>query len=964
MRRATSMAKGPWASNRRPFLHRLRRDESGQALILVMFISVLSILMLTTATTALTSQIRPAAGSVDAGRAMAAAQAGVENFLSWVNTNCPPNAGYLCANLHAGVTNSPVVTDPTNQQGTVIAGADGAGTTESYYWTVVYAASGFARVRSVGQVPTGKSNPKYRTTTLVADINAVPSFNNFQYYTKYETYSPDFLNSFYGQRTVQITPGFSLAGTSISTAGAGGSLNWSGVCSYDATTNPGCDQNHSTNICNDLYYPNPNGSGRGTDTAWNNSVRRPSATVEAQMGTDNSFAYYSEPGTYTPSTGSAVSVTHNDVCDSTMEPNMVMNGPIYSQDAYLVDRAKDTGSSQNSMPDIGGAAYSVWNGVINSTQQAVGANGGYDRAYPGTNGQAYLLGTYPSGQVFPIYESNVLDLPADASDALPEAACVYTGPTRIKLSGNIAYITSPLTPAGTSACYQSTGSFSNVNSTDSTGQSTTDPSGGVINAQVPINSTIIYVKNAPASVTRSAATKSNPIFSATTSLSLPAATTSNSLAPDSSITNTTLYTQASQCPTVWPATLTKQGDFDCETGKTSVLDDTLSKIKAALTALPASSTQTTATVQAAVLSAMNSNAGASLSNTTLPNESYYVVTVGTATASTPTPTVPATHPAFYQGTDGKGYTTSTATWPITISRYYCSYTSACSGTSGKGSYDKAQTVASGSYSQTASTAGSPLNTTENFPWFGKTAGDAGYDATKTYTDMSNDVTQYYHGYGDVYVEGTLQGEASILAEHDIVLTNDVKYSNTTLSGGSATTDGLALVATHNVRIYRPMTCVNDGTLGGTTAGYCPDDTTGVFTDNQTWPVAGNFPSNMYKADSAPSMTNGGTSTVYATIFALRGSFMADNFYRGSIGSSINIYGGLYQYHRGATSLPYQGRPYQGSTTKMPGIVVNYNYDNMRAGDTANGGLRIPYIPTPQGRQTANTWNVVGISTGS
>jgi hypothetical protein len=111
------------------------------------------------------------------------------------------------------------------------------------------------------------------------------------------------------------------------------------------------------------------------------------------------------------------------------------------------------------------------------------------------------------------------------------------------------------------------------------------------------------------------------------------------------------------------------------------------------------------------------------------------------------------------------------------------------------------------------------------------------------------------------------------------------------------------------------------------------------------------------------MTNGGAGSIYATIFTLRGSFVADNFYRGDIGYGIDIYGGLYQYHRGATSMPYQGRPYQGSGTKMPGISVTYNYDNMRAGQAINGGLRVPYIPPPDGRLTSNTWNVISISTG-
>jgi hypothetical protein len=51
---------------------------------------------------------------------------------------------------------------------------------------------------------------------------------------------------------------------------------------------------------------------------------------------------------------------------------------------------------------------------------------------------------------------------------------------------------------------------------------------------------------------------------------------------------------------------------------------------------------------------------------------------------------------------------------------------------------------------------------------------------------------------------------------------------------------------------------------------------------------------------------------------------------------------------------------------MPGVNLNYQYDNMRAGQTDNGGLRVPWIPTPQDRPSGSTrtWNVIAISTGS
>ena len=951
MSRAPKRHRGPWAA-RPGLLARLRREDTGQSLVLVMMISILAMLMLTTATTALTGQIRPARASVDSGEATAAAQAGLENFLSWVNTHCPPTDGFECASLTTGLTNKAGITDPLNQQGVVITGGDGATSVESYWWKVTFATSGLARVKSVGQVPTGLTNPKYRIKTLVADVDASPSFNNFQYYTKYETYSAEFVNSFYRSRSVQVTSGANLNGTSISSKSKPGVLQWVGTCKYvNTSTTPSCDPNHSTDICDDLYYPTGAGPGRGTNTAWNNTSRRPSAATQNAMGTDSSFAYFSENGTYTPSSGSASSVTHDDTCDSSMEPNMVMNGPVYSQDAYLVDRGKDTGKSKNSEPNFDAAAYTVWNGSINGTQQPLGVNGGYDRAYPGTDGEATLTDNYPAASsgsmVFPIYQSKALELPEDAAEALPMAQCVYTGPTRIKISGNTARITSPLTPAGTSACYQSTGSYTNVNTLDSLGQSTTDPSGGVINALVPLSRTLIYVKN-PTSITPTQATVASPVFNTTTNLVLPAGTSSNALL--GTWTDNSSYVATSACPaTADPA---KRRNFDCEAGKGSPKNDLFTAIKTAVNTELAGASPTATSLTSAInaeLSASSRTAGVA------PGSVWYTVTVtaGTPTTSTVVPDAPSG--IFLQSTLGKGYTTTVSTWNVKVERLVC-------GALNKGSCVTTTTpIVQGTLSKTTSVAGSPMNTTQNFPWHGKQPGDSGYDATKTYTDPNNDVTPYYHGYGDVYVDGTTNGNVSIVAEHDIVITNDLTYSNPTVA---STSDGLALIATHNVRIYRPMTCATDGTLGATSTGYCPNDLSGVYTDNLSWPLGNNYPSYMYVPNSAPSMTNGGTGSIYATVFALRGSFLADNFFRGGIGYGINIYGGLYQYHRGPTSLPYQGRPYQGSTTKMPGISVTYNYDNMRSGQAINGGLRVPYIPPPDGRLTSNTWNVISISTGS
>lgn len=913
-------------------LRALRRSDDGQSLIFVLLIGVLTMLMLGTASVALVSQIGPSGASVDSGAALAAAEAGIDDFVATVNRRCPPTDGFYCGWLTTGVTSDGSVADPTNDVGTLVAGSDGTGTRESFYWKVAFATSGFARVVSTGQVPTGKASPKYRTKTLVADVDATPSFNNFQYYTKYETYPADFVNSFFAPRTVQVTSSSAASGSAVSGPGL---LTWNGTCTYVSTTaTPTCDPNHDTSICNDLYYPS-DGPGRGTDVKWNNAVRRPSAAVQAAMGTDSSFAYYAETGTFQPTSGPPVAEVHNDTCDSSFEPNMVMSGPIYSQDAYLIDRGKDTGNSQNSMPVFNDYAYSMWNGVINGVQQPLDVNGGYDRPYPTTDGQISTT-LNPA----PVYTTRELDLPSDDSDAKGLATCTYTGPTRIKISGAFAYITSPGTPTapsppGAAYCYQSTGSFAGVGG------------GGVVNAQVPIQDTLIYVQN-PASGSPSLATAADPIFDLTTTLSVPPDTSGNTLA--GTWTDDATYSSNAPCPAADP---TERRNLDCEASNANPAADVFTAIKNAVNGVVAGSD-----ADGAVQSDLQSAMGAAFTKpgvlvSSKPSslgagQVRYQVTAGAMTSASTTITPAAQSDAFFQSTTGAGYKETDKRWPVSITRYSCTNAGGCS--TANSITSTAMLTGASNATRTTYTALSPVNSTSRFPWFGSGG----------YTDMNNDITQYYNGYGDAYVEGTLTGSMSIVAEHDIVITNNLDYNNENLT---TTTDGLALVANHDVRIYRPMTCTDNGTAGQTTGGYCPNDLTGVYTTPLSWPLPNNYPSLKYQRDNAPAM--GDNATIYATIFTLQGCFMVDNFYRGGIGSSAAIYGGLYQQHRGPTSLPYQGRPYQGSTTKMPGITLSYTYDNMRAGQTANGGLRVPWFPTPQGQPpSGRTWDVFSISTAT
>ena len=304
------------------------RDE-GSALIFVMLIAALVLILMGTASATLISNIRPTGESIQTGQALAAAEAGIENFTAQVNTNCSDTTSFQCTWANGQTSNS-TVTDPATQAGTAVPAADGSQTNEAFYWKVLYATSGFARVASTGQALDANGKPAV-TRTLVADVGATPSFNDFEYFTKYETFPSDFVNSFYGPRNIQITSSSNATGSSLS---GPGTLQWNGTCnSTDPNNLNSCvpagasSSEWSTNICDDLYYPTADGPGRGTSgaTGWDNAARQPLASVQSTMGTDSTFAYYSENGTFTPTSGTAVPETHNDVCDSSFEPNMVMN---------------------------------------------------------------------------------------------------------------------------------------------------------------------------------------------------------------------------------------------------------------------------------------------------------------------------------------------------------------------------------------------------------------------------------------------------------------------------------------------------------------------------------------------------------------------------------------------------------------------------------------------------------------
>lgn len=995
------------------------RSDSGNSLLFVVFMVILTFLLLVTTTNVVVAQLKPAKTSVDAGMAITSAQAGIQDFITYLNRQCasdPSNPLPSCSpasnsnavygiNSNAAYTDTDVLTKP----GQPLRGADNAGTSQFFYWQVLLTTGSGStiRLKSVGQAKSATNS--YMTRTLIADIQESASFTDLQYYTQFETYGSDFINSFYRPRTIQFTSqDNNLTNTSLAGLGSAvGQLTWKGVCNYntttstcstyngtctyDATTNAACSSHHDSSICDDLYYQNTNGPGRGNDSAWFNTdatdPRRPSTAIQQQLFEDNAtgpdMAYYAESGAYKlDSSGATTQVKHNDFCDATFEPNMIMHGATYSYDAYLVDRGKDTGNSANSQVQLYADGYSKWSGLINGATVSPNVyNGGIQRNYPDTDGRAKL---YPPVTTFPSPTNAELPLPANAVDEKGLASCVYTGPTRIKIVGNLAYITSPLTPTGTAPCYTNTSGYSNVVTNDSAGQGTVDGSGGVINAAVPItpgaDGPIIYIQN-PTGKSRADSTFDSPVFNMKSNISIPASSNGNTLS--SPIWDSSAYPPPSPACPLASVDPTKRRNFDCEVGLTPSpnQEDVFANLKTATDAVVNGGTpdaNVATTLQTNLAAVMKPSIFApNAPNSLNTGQVKYVLTVGTmnagASVPTPAPAFPQQDP-FFETKPGGGYSTQAKTWQITITRYSCPGVKNCTG-NGQNPNPTANVIVSGNANRTTVTPASQPNTTMRFPWAGAQTSAGSY----SYTDPNRDITVYDHAVGDAYVDGTINGALSIVAEHDIIVTNDVKYHDGDDTAAlSTTSDALSLVANHNIRVFRPMTCKSDGDVGKTWPGYCPNDTIGIY-NQSIGPANNNLPTNhpaaAYTQTVASAanhfLTSGATTvgttdaaladggTIDAANFTLRGSFTADNWYRGEVGMNISIVGGLYQYHRGAMSLPCQNHPYQGCQ-KMPGVGVTYYYDNMGQNQDSNH-KRVPYLPPPVGSAGTGTWYLVSVS---
>ena len=365
------------------------------------------------------------------------------------------------------------------------------------------------------------------------------------------------------------------------------------------------------------------------------------------------------------------------------------------------------------------------------------------------------------------------------------------------------------------------------------------------------------------------------------------------------------------------------------------------------------STGTIATQQSCITSGLDTsvltpaNTGKRAYNTpgaTGDHQYYATTSVGTATNTTKALGSAPTNPTAgddlfgYTGTAGQQRSTQT---PITVTVYRQTY-NASSKSWGTGVAQFSFTITHTDWNVTQQPSGAS--------YFPKPADVTDYNSgaattASTTPSGSNGALQP----GDLYVEGENNGQLSLVAQNDVVVTGDVTDYNTTGSD----TQAVDLVAGNDVRNYHPVSCVDTtaADINATSAGWCPNDISdlaGSSTQNSDGSFTAQAPQLQYN-----NLTAIGDHTIDAAIFTLSGSFRTDNFDRAPSVGNVIVNGGIYQSHRGGNGTILTNGS---NKTARTGLSLNYHYVDL---ERAN----LPYAPPASNSSNPRPWNVVSVSAG-
>lgn len=975
-------------------------QDAGFAMIFVLMITMLITVGVASGLVVTASNVIPAKQSQDNVAALAAARAGIEDYLAYLNGNCTTFNGSSCTGI-----------DGTAVAGTV-KGPDNNGK-ETYVRQVLnastYLTQGFLRVKSTGKSASG-------TKTIVADIAGLPNVLRFAYLSKYETLAKKFVDSYYPARTVAIPDSGSQNAlpptVRASVASSGNTATWS------APT--------GTDICDRLWYDDS--SANATDTAEANPLGAATDPAYQNPGRGTLKANYRTglPAGTDWSQASNVGATSYEPCEVTFTTGMTFTGPVYSKDAVYMSYGTTGGAgptftipAKETLPPVS-TGWSAGSFPVPNTIY---------RSFPYIQGAPSAASTYADTNNTVQTSKYDLQLPTSVSDAAtkdPTHTCIYTGPTRVVVTGATATIISPLTPANpANPCYanQNSGVSSSISPT------------GVTSAQITVSNTTIYVENGGTGPTGATGSAANPIFSLSTPASdtnpvpgAPTVTTPDSgYAPQTQVLGLpALRSTDGQWTLQWPSysllsalggscsgliggLLTATADlqfFNCQIPH-ATYPDAYSYVKHAVQAAVAANPPSTPAALATLINNIVSVGNTSDAANAVPDYNYnashrYVVSAvadsGATDGCTPSTTTnqgspsPVANPTSdkFLSLASQGYVypqtqhaitcmTATVTLQVGTKTSALNSNGHCNANNGNCGWGDGQN---------GSNHIGPQYSLPQFKVTAKVDTPASYAHTTSTTvafPNSQDITPYAtwdaaktNLPGDLYVEGTgISQKLSLVADHDIIVTGPLTTSYTSApdasTGENSWTGGgaVSLAALNNVRIYHPVSCAS-GTASG---GYCPNDITGLYTTaltnsdgtldvrhpamqycNLTTGFSANTANSRCSSNGLTPTGTGAVSEIDAAVFALTGSLMTDNFNRGLPMGSSTVVGGIYQLHRGGT-----GQQWEIANSDTSRAYSGYELQDRYLAMQSAG---LPYVPALKSGSSYRSWNIVSVSAGS
>jgi hypothetical protein len=965
------------AALRRARLIREADGESGFMLIYVLMVTTMITVLVGTTLVATSGSIVPSVQSAYSRAAEQAAQAGLQKFLAYADTNCSNQSAAVAA-----------CTLPLLDSG-VVSVADGA-YSWSYHWTAVKGTR-FFRVTSTGNVVRGGLTA---TKILVADVAGGVSgkMTDASYVTQLETQAPDISQQMFPPRTIALN---SAAIASAKIPASGTSVTWSGGTSGATTAG-------SVNVCNSLYY---GATGRVNNPAPDAATPYVDWSETGAVGTSSYTAY--QP--------CQVSIGHSTKFLAPSSTTLGL-GSVQSKDALLLSNSYPGGTG----PVLNQPVYTGYK-YDPSVDGPCGVTGQNYRTfnlacagYPVDVGGTPAIGSYT-----PTFVSSLPSWPTTApvvqtTSATVAGACWYNGPTRVRLNADgSATITSPQTTAvfGNSdlACY---------------GGSTPTSSGllGVTVANIAtVSNGVIYAQNsgsAPSTTptlhtntgwsvvnTRAAVDSNNAVFYAKTPGSVTTAYTYVTTAADANYApspsgsdNPSSHADAAWTPQ-WTGDTTgtscssstaftdlkfyrcyaNNGAYDA-----TAYTDLKTSVKTALAASPSSYHDTAglvSLVNSVVTKANSSDAGNATPTYSDYRSHRWVVTavsdasatdgctpvaIHTTGTSSATITAPLSD-SLFENTAGTQTITSqnettclTATVKLQVGTCTLISLAVCVGQGwgdGSGLLGGGLSISQFKVTETVNTTTVTTTTT---------------DATSKFP-ITGDVTPYGAGMttagpGDLYVEGTSATTLALVAQNDVVITN-------TLKPADVTNNALEVVARNDVRVYHPVSCKStDSTaIAATTAGFCPNDITGLYSGVL---ATADRPDQQYTNLAGTALNN---LTINAAIFALGnatsscpqpsagggycgGEFTADNYNRGSSLGTVTVVGGIYMAHHGPVGQEWEIADTTGQTSRpYSGYQLTDRYQNLGPAIAASANVAKVLATTTV---TSSLWRIVSVSTGT